>query len=59
MPFIRTPSGITPPAPGLDHEEPEFVPAEDDIPSSDGSASAVTDRKGAREERPLHKPERE
>jgi len=59
MPYIRTPVGITPPAPGLEHEEPEFVPTEDDIPAGDGSASAVTDRNGAREDRPLHSPERE
>jgi hypothetical protein len=58
MPYIRTPAGITPPAPGLEHEEPEFVPAEDDIPA-DSSASAVTERNGAREERPLHGPEHE
>lgn len=57
MPYIRTPVGITPPAPGLEHEEPEFVPAEDDIPASDSSASAVTERNGVREERPLHGPE--
>lgn len=59
MPYIRTPVGITPPAPGLEHEEPEFVPAEEDIPGSDGSATAVTDRNSTREERPLHRPERE
>jgi hypothetical protein len=59
MPYIRTPAGITPPAPGLDHEEPEFMATEEDIPSGDGSATAVTDRKGSREERPLHTPEGE
>jgi hypothetical protein len=59
MPYIRTPAGITPPAPGLVHVEPEFVPAEDVIPGGDSSASAVTDRKGGRDERPLHSPERE
>jgi hypothetical protein len=58
MPYIRTPVGITPPAPGLDHEEPEFVAVEEDIPS-DGSATAVTERNAAREERPLHTPERD
>jgi len=59
MPYIRTPSGITPPAPGLEHEEPELMATEEDIPCGDGSASAVTDRNAAREERPLHTPERE
>lgn len=58
MPYIRTPSGITPPAPGLDNEEPEFNTTEDDIPCGDASASAVTDRSAAHEE-PLHRPERE
>lgn len=59
MPYIRTPVGITPPAPGLEHEEPEFVATEEDIPSGDGSASAVTERNGGRDERPLHSPDRE
>jgi hypothetical protein len=59
MPYIRTPVGITPPTPGLEHEEPEFVAAEDDIPSGDGSASAVTERSNTREDRPLRAPERE
>lgn len=53
MPTVRTPQGITPPAPGLDREEPTFVP-EDDIPS-DGLSSGEP----AREERPARKPERE
>jgi hypothetical protein len=57
MPFIRTPRGITPPAPGLDREEPAFVP-EDDIPR-EGHADARTDGCKAREERPARKPERE
>jgi len=57
MPYIRTPAGITPPAPGLEHEEPEFSPAEEDIPCRDSSASAVADRNGARDDRPLHTPE--
>ena len=55
-----TPHGITPPAPGLDREEPDFW-IEDDIPSDDGEErpSARSERSGsAREERP-HKPERE
>ena len=59
MPYIRTPVGITPPAPGLEHEEPEFLPLEEDIPSGEGSASAVTERNAGREERPLHSPDRE
>jgi hypothetical protein len=58
MPYIRTPMGITPPAPGLEHEEPELVATEDDIPGSDGGASARTDRNAGRDERPL-RPERE
>jgi hypothetical protein len=32
MAYVRPPAGITPPAPGLDREEPIFVP-EEDIPS--------------------------
>lgn len=53
MPSIRTPQGITPPAPGLDREEPTFVP-EDDIPSE-----GRTSGEPVREERPPRKPERE
>jgi hypothetical protein len=30
-----TPEGITPPAPGLEHEEPEILFVEDDIPRND------------------------
>jgi hypothetical protein len=59
MPFIRTPSGITPPAPGLEHEEPELVAGEDDIPCGDAGAGARSDRGTKRDERPLHTPERE
>ena len=58
MPYIRTPAGITPPAPGLDHEEPEFSPVEEDIPGGDNGASGRTERNAAREE-PRHTPERE
>lgn len=58
MPYIRTPVGVTPPTPGLEHEEPELFTGEDDIPSSDG-AGARAERSAAREERPLHTPERE
>ena len=50
----KPPAGITPPAPGLDREEPDFW-VEDDIPTDDkGSAeraSAREDRNGARPER--------
>jgi hypothetical protein len=58
MPYIRPPAGITPPAPGLDHEEPAFVP-EEDIPSSDSRPAGRGERSGGREERPLRSPERE
>ena len=55
------PNGVTPPAPGLDREEPDFW-LEDDIPSDDGerrpAANSDRSRPGSREERP-HKPERE
>lgn len=51
MPNMRTPRGITPPTPGLDREEPTFVP-EDDIPT-DGAARTE------REERPARGPEGE
>jgi hypothetical protein len=50
----RPPAGITPPAPGLDHEEPAFW-NEDDIPSDDGGRAAArsngSERGGQREER--------
>jgi hypothetical protein len=57
-----TPQGITPPAPGLEREEPDLW-MEDDIPSDDGerrpAARSESDGKAdLREERP-HKPERE
>jgi hypothetical protein len=57
MPTIRTPRGITPPAPGLDREEPTFVP-EQDIPS-DNRVNARTERGTAREEREARSPDRE
>jgi hypothetical protein len=57
MPYIRTPTGVTPPAPGLEHEEPEFTPAEEDIPCGEGGSGG--ERNGAREERPRHVAERE
>jgi hypothetical protein len=53
MPTLRTPQGITPPAPGLDREEPTFVP-EVDIPTEPRSGSD-----SSREERPARSPERE
>ena len=55
-----TPRGITPPTPGLEHEEPDFW-LEDDIPSDDGGSrpAARPERTGSREERSSHKPERE
>ena len=53
MPTVRTPRGITPPSPGLDREEPTFVP-EEDIPDGDGGEHA-----NARDERPARSPERE
>jgi hypothetical protein len=34
--YSAPPSGITPPAPGLEREEPDLM-VEDDIPSDDGS----------------------
>jgi hypothetical protein len=58
MPFIRTPRGITPPAPGLDREEPTFVP-EQDIPPAEGRGNARGERSGGREERAPRTPERE
>jgi len=58
MPFIRTPRGITPPAPGLDREEPTFVP-EQDIPPAEGRGNARTERGAAREERSPRAPDRE
>ena len=39
---MRTPNGITPPAPGLDREEPEFTPFEEDIPE-DATVAEGTD----------------
>jgi hypothetical protein len=56
MPNIRTPRGITPPAPGLDREEPTFVP-EEDIPPADGAKAA--ERSTSRDERPVRSPDRE
>jgi hypothetical protein len=58
----NVPGGITPPAPGLEREEPTFW-IEDDIPTDDEPA-ASPDRpgrpgEGSGEERTRHKPERE
>lgn len=64
------PIGITPPSPGLEHEEPELR-REEDIPADDGSPNAAeplrgdrefirrSERESTREERPLRKVERE
>lgn len=58
MPTLRTPRGITPPAPGLEREEPTFVP-EEDIPGPEGRYTTRTDRTGVREDHPLGSPDRE
>ena len=50
----KTPNGITPPAPGLDHEEPDFW-SEDDIPTDDRGTPAAAKS----EDRTSDKPERE
>jgi hypothetical protein len=44
-----TPSGITPPTPGLDREEPEFS-REDDIPADDGGTASERERSRPGEE---------
>ncbi|MCC2676726.1 MAG: hypothetical protein K0R89_3597 [Ramlibacter sp.] len=54
---MRTPQGITPPAPGLDREEPEFR-READIPDDDAHLRGRAQGNASQEERP-HKPERE
>jgi hypothetical protein len=58
MPFIRTPRGITPPSPGLDREEPTFVP-EEDIPPGDSVLPARGERSATREERAPRSPDHE
>jgi hypothetical protein len=58
MPNLRTPRGITPPAPGLEREEPTFVP-ERDIPEEDRRAAARNDHAAARDDRARRNPERE
>ena len=37
------PEGITPPAPGLDREEPELVLVEEDIPADDNGEAPDAD----------------
>lgn len=54
----KPPTGITPPAPYLDREEPDFW-IEDDIPTDDSHASAKSERRGSREERSQERPESE
>lgn len=54
MPYYRTPRGITPPAPGLEREEPAFV-NEDDIPRD----ANRNERPEGRDERPARNSERE
>jgi hypothetical protein len=54
MPTIRTPRGITPPTPGLDREEPTFVP-EEDVPTPDAHANARPEF----DDHPARVPERE
>jgi hypothetical protein len=58
MPNLRTPRGITPPTPGLEREEPTFVP-ERDIPEDDSRTAARNERAAARDDRALRSPERE
>ncbi len=55
---IPTPTGITPPAPGLEREEPDFW-IEDDIPGDDdhGHAAPREEHSTGREARSSHEPE--
>jgi hypothetical protein len=48
---MRTPMGITPPTPGLDREEPEFTPEEEDIPQAAEARGEGDDRPARRSER--------
>lgn len=57
MPYFRPPRGITPPAPGLEREEPTFVP-EEDIPDEGGAVARGEPGEGP-DERPPRGPERE
>jgi hypothetical protein len=54
MSTIRTPRGITPPTPGLDREEPTFVP-EQDLPEAEGTVTTRGER--VREDNPAVEPE--
>lgn len=55
MSNLRPPRGITPPTPGLEREEPTFVP-EEDIPPDDGQANGSDERE---DRAPAPHPERE
>ena len=57
MPNVRTPRGITPPAPGLDREEPTFVPEQDLPDGQRGRDAHRSDRAAARDDRPARSPE--
>lgn len=57
MPNVPTPRGITPPAPGLDREEPTFVP-ERDLPEGD-TGRTRGDRAAARDDKPKRSTDRE
>jgi hypothetical protein len=54
----KPPIGITPPAPGLEREEPDFW-VEDDIPSDDHHPAARAERSATRDDRPQVRPERQ
>ena len=54
----KPPTGITPPAPGLDREEPDFW-VEDDIPTDDHHPAAHAERSGPRENGQQGRPERQ
>jgi hypothetical protein len=55
---MRTPEGITPPAPGLEREEPELR-REEDIPKDDGGASGRSEHGDSSDERTQRSPGRE
>jgi hypothetical protein len=55
MADVPTPRGITPPAPGLEREEPTFVP-ERDLPQADSTGA---DRPAGDDEKPARSTERE
>jgi hypothetical protein len=54
---MHTPQGITPPAPGLEREEPELR-REEDIPKDDGHASG-SGGGSSREDSTQRRPDRE